>query len=309
MIRQVSFAALTILGCTGAAAATDNRIRTLAYDPNEIVRILGKAGIQSTIEFADDERIENVAVGDSAAWQITPNRRASLLFVKPLSAHSRTNMTVVTDRRTYMFDLVAGDKGSAPVYALKFSYPKDKAAEAAAKPEQQAASTPTPVVQATMTAEKLHFDWNTKGNGKLLPARVFDDGASLYLAWGKDTPLPAILTESEDRKEGPVNYRLSGEYIVISPIPPNLVLRYGKRTAVLWPSRRILPVQRSAPNAVEGRMAAAQPVQSQPMTSQPAQAQSAPAPSTPAKPASSSLKLANMAALYSDKLTDADNEH
>jgi hypothetical protein len=138
---------------------------------------------------------------------------------------------------------------------------------------------------------------------------VFDDGASLYLAWGKDTPLPAILTESEDRKEGPVNYRLSGEYIVISPIPPNLVLRYGKRTAVLWPSRRILPVQRSAPNAVEGRMAAAQPVQSQPAASQPAQAQPVPAPSTPAKPASSSLKLANMAALYSDKLTDADNEH
>ena len=63
----------------------DNRIRTLAYDPEQIVRILGKPGIQSTIEFAADERIENVAVGDSSAWQITPNRRASLLFVKPLA--------------------------------------------------------------------------------------------------------------------------------------------------------------------------------------------------------------------------------
>jgi type IV secretion system protein VirB9 len=309
MIRQFSFAALTILGCTGAAAAADNRIRTLAYDPNEIVRILGKAGIQSTIEFADDERIENVAVGDSAAWQITPNRRASLLFVKPLSAHSRTNMTVVTDHRTYMFDLVAGDKSSAPVYALKFSYPREKAAEAAAKPVQQATAAPSPAVQAAMTAEKLHFDWNTKGNGRLLPARVFDDGSSLYLAWSKDTPLPAILTESEDRKEGPVNYRLSGEYIVISPIPPNLVLRYGKRTAVLWPSRRIVPQQRSAPNAVEGRMAAAQPVQSQPSAARSAQAQPAPAAQTPTSSASSSLKLANMAALYSDKLTDAHNEH
>ena len=44
----------------------------------EVDVALGKAGIQSTIEFADDERIENVAVGDSNAWQITPNRRASL---------------------------------------------------------------------------------------------------------------------------------------------------------------------------------------------------------------------------------------
>ena len=305
MIRKVSFAAFAQLGCSSAATAADNRIRTLAYDPNEIVRILGKAGIQSTIEFADDERIENVAVGDSAAWQITPNRRASLLFVKPLSAHSRTNMTVVTDHRTYMFDLVAGDKSTTPVYALKFSYPREKAAETAAKPVQQAAVAPPPAVQATMIAEKLHFDWNTKGNGKLLPSRVFDDGSSLYLAWSKDTPLPAILTESEDRKEGPVNYRLSGQYIVISPIPPNLVLRYGKRTAVLWPSHRIVPVQRTTPTAVASRMAEVMPVQSQPRTQdgRPSTVQDS------SKPATSSVKLANMAALYSDKLTDADNGH
>ena len=115
MIRKVSFAALAVLGCTAAHSAPDNRIRSMAYDPDKIVQVLGRPGIQSTIEFADDERIENVAVGDSAAWQITPNRRASLLFVKPLVGHSRTNMTVVTDRRTYMFDLVAGEK-SAGVY-------------------------------------------------------------------------------------------------------------------------------------------------------------------------------------------------
>ena len=307
MIRKVSFTAFALLGCSAAATAADNRIRTQTYDPNEIVRILGKAGIQSTIEFADDERIENVAVGDSAAWQITPNRRASLLFVKPLSAHSRTNMTVVTDHRTYMFDLVAGDKSTTPVYALKFSYPREKAAETAAKPVQQAAAVPPPAVQATMIAEKLHFDWNTKGNGKLLPSRVFDDGSSLYLAWSKDTPLPAILTESEDRKEGPVNYRLSGQYIVISPIPPNLVLRYGKRTAVLWPSHRIVPVQQTTPTAVASRMAEARPMQSSPVQNQPAQVQQAPA--AEQAPASSSVKLANMAALYSDKLTDADNGH
>jgi len=76
MIRKVSFAALAVLGCSAAGAAADNRIRSLAYDPNHIVQILGKPGIQSTIEFGEDERIENVAVGDSNAWQITPNHRA-----------------------------------------------------------------------------------------------------------------------------------------------------------------------------------------------------------------------------------------
>lgn len=302
MIRKVGFAVLAIVGCVTAAQAADNRIRTQEYDANAIVKILGKAGIQSTIEFADDERIENVAVGDSSAWQITPNRRASLLFVKPTTAHSRTNMTVVTDKRTYMFDLVSGEKSAAPVYALKFSYPNEKPVATGTPPVQQAAVAPVQQT-ATMTADKLHFDWNTKGNGKLLPSRVFDDGASLYLAWDKSTPLPAILTLSEDRQEGPINYRMSGEYIVISPIPTNLVLRYGNKFAQLWPGRRIVPAPVTSPSPAAGRLAAAAAIQSPPAPPSIAQA--------PANtnPANSNVKLANMTALYSDQLTDDAHEH
>ena len=302
MIRKVSFAAVALLSCTAAGAAADKRIRTLAYAPDQIVQILGKSGIQSTIEFSPDERIENVAVGDSSAWQITPNRRASLLFVKPLAARSRTNMTVVTDRRTYMFDLVAGDKRTSAVYALKFSYPNDKPAEAI-QSAPQAAAAAAPVEQpATMTADKLHFDWNRKGNSKLLPNRVFDDGASLYLAWTKETPLPAILTVSEDRKEGPVNFRMSGEYIVVSPIPANLVLRYGSKYAMLWPSRQIAPAQQARPAAVAGTIASAPPPQ-------PTISEAAPAATLPSSISSSSVKFADMTSLYSDKLTDTRHEH
>lgn len=309
MIRKTVFVALALLSCTAAGAAVDNRIRTLAYDPNEIVRILGKPGIQSTIEFGPDERIENVAVGDSSAWQITPNRRANLLFVKPLNAHSRTNMTVVTDRRTYMFDLVAGDKGTAAIYALKFKYPNEKPVEPE-KPVQQAAAAAAPVA-ATVTADKLHFDWNKKGNDRLFPTRVFDDGSALYLAWSKSSPLPAILTQSEDRKEGPVNYRMSGEYIVISPIPANLVLRYGKRSAVLWPSHPITPAQPVSPRTIANRQAApgnAEAARMTPPADDSAQTQPAPQTPPPAK-AASGVKLANMTSLYSDKLTDAAHEH
>jgi type IV secretion system protein VirB9 len=137
-----------------------------------------------------------------------------------------------------------------------------------------------------MTADKLHFDWQSNGYAKLLPARVFDDGDALYMAWNRETPLPAILTMSEDRKEGPLNYRMSGEYVVITPVPQNLVLRYGNRSAALWPTRRIAP---SAPK----------PVSAPP----PAQiAQSAPATQPTPPPA---VKLANVAALYNDKLTDS----
>jgi type IV secretion system protein VirB9 len=275
------------------SAAADTRIRSLPYDPDHIVQILGKAGIQSTIEFAADERIENIAVGDSNAWQITPNHRASLVFVKPLAPRSRTNMTVVTDRRTYMFDLVAGDKWTTPVYALKFTYRNDKPPEVEAKPGQSApqlaaaAAPPSP----TMVADKLHFDWQSKGYGKLVPSRVFDDGAAVYLSWNRDIPLPAILTVTEDRKEGPLTYRMSGDYIVVSPIPQNMVLRYGNRMAVLWTSRRIVPAPAAPaatpPSDFAQRVAATQVTPSAPLPSQ-----------------GRAVRLANLTALYSDKLTD-----
>jgi type IV secretion system protein VirB9 len=303
MIRKFSIAVFALMTCTAAVAATeDRRIRTLDYSPDHIVQILGRSGIQSTIEFAPDERIENVAVGDSSAWQITPNRRASLLFVKPLVARSRTNMTVVTDRRTYMFDLVAGDKWTTPVYALKFSYPNDKTAEAEKAPAQVPAIVGPPPPTPAQVAEKLHFDWKSKGNGKLLPDRVFDDGSSVFLAWDKDTPLPAILTMSEDRKEGPLNYRIDGDYIVISPVPANLVLRYGSKYALLWPSH---PITRApASNGTATGMIAAAPVANQGPPQQRAAAQ--PVARAPAQ--SSSVKLANMTSLYSDKLTDTHHE-
>lgn len=292
MIRTVSFTALALLAATPAFGATDSRIRSVAYDPEQIVRIVGKSGIQSTIEFAADEKIENVAVGDSSKWQITPNRRASLLFVKPVAAHSRTNMTVVTDKRTYMFDLVAGEASASAVYALKFSYPNEKKTEPP-KPAQQVVAANTRPTGAAI-AEKLHFDWKSNGNKALLPARVFDDGSSVYLAWDKETPLPAILTQNEDKQEGPVNYQLRGEYIVIAPVPANLVLRYGKRSAALWPTRQVIPQSRPAP-------AATRIAQQAPPPPAPTITEAAPPPSPPA---ASAVKLANMTSLYSDKVTD-----
>jgi type IV secretion system protein VirB9 len=218
-------------------------------------------------------------------------------------------MTVVTDRRTYMFDLVAGDKWTTPLYALKFSYPNDPAPEAKATQPVIAAAAPT-VTPAIATVEKLHFDWKTRGDSRLLPERVFDDGQAVYLAWKRDMPLPAILTVSEDRKEGPVNYRMNGEYIVITPIPQNLLLRYGKKSAQLWPTHAVNVAPAVQPNAIAGTLPSGTVNQSQaaprqvvPVQQQPAQQQA------PATRTANSVKLANMTALYSDKLTDADNEH
>lgn len=229
-------AALLLAASAAPLSAKDARLATRLFNPDEVVRVEGRVGVQASIAFAEDERIENVAIGDSNSWQVTPNKRANLLFVKPLAAKAQTNMTVVTDQRTYFFDLVAGAAG-APLYVLRFKYPDaPKPAPVAAVPaltaeESQviaAKGTDAPVDPAT-----FNFAWRSKGKAGLLPARVYDDGTATYLQWSASTPIPAIQVRDEAGTEGPVNFAVRGDVIVIDGVPGLIVLRSGKDFATI----------------------------------------------------------------------------
>jgi type IV secretion system protein VirB9 len=85
-------------------------------------------GFQSYIEFSKNEEIQTVTLGDTYAWKI--NSLANRLFIKPLEKNIRTNMTIITNKKTYQFDIVAreleeGDEKDL-VYVIRFYYPKKK---------------------------------------------------------------------------------------------------------------------------------------------------------------------------------------
>lgn len=223
-------------------AAQDTRLRTLVYDAAAVVEINGKVKVQTTIKFAPDEAIENVAIGDSQAWQVQPNKAQSLLFVKPLARNARTNMTVVTNKRTYLFDLVASPR-NAPLYVLQFRYPElekareaarlaaeAEAARAAANPSEMAAATDPYAVADPST---LNFEWAAKGDSELIPARAYDNGEALFLTWPEGTPIPAILVTNDDGEEGPVNFTVRGETVVVDAVPAQVILRSGGDSATL----------------------------------------------------------------------------
>ena len=220
------------------AQADDPRLVGVVEPLDEVVRIEGRANVQATIRFGEGEHIENVAIGDSTAWQITPNRRADLLFIKPLADRATTNMTVVTDRRTYLFDLVASPAHKTPLYVLAFTYPEEpedaQRAEGVAPAgpnavELAAASDPYAVVDPA----ELNFAWDSKGDAKLLPAQIYDDGEATFLTWASGTALPAILVKDHEGTEGPVNFAVRGDVIVVDGVPREIVLRAGRDSAVL----------------------------------------------------------------------------
>lgn len=234
MIR-LSFAAAMALLAVAAPALADERLVEVRYDAARIYRIEGKPKVQATIRFGEDEAIENVAIGDSNAWQITPNKRANLLFVKPLLTRANTNMTVVTNKHTYLFDLVASP-AAQPMYVLSFKYPEPPKAkvDASAQLAQGGATAASEAEKvAAVDPADLNFAWSKSGNEKLLPDNVFDDGEATFLTWPEGRAVPAILITDTAGTEGPVNFTVRGKTIVVEGVPTQIVLRSGKDKALI----------------------------------------------------------------------------
>jgi len=261
MTRLSLMAALLAATITLPARADDNRLVERLYDETQVVRMEGRANVQGVIRFGESEQIENVAVGDSQSWQVTPNKRANLLFVKPLADRAATNMTVVTNRHTYLFDLVASPANRNPVYLLAFTYPEGEGEEdtqlAAADPvgaapnavEVAAATDPYAVVDPAV----LNHAWRGEGDTALLPRSIYDDGGATFLSWPLGTPMPAILIKNVEGTEGPVNYAVRGEQIVVDGVPREIILRSGEDVATLFNEGPPRPVPAAQPAAATSR--------------------------------------------------------
>jgi type IV secretion system protein VirB9 len=207
-----------------APAATDTRIKTLPYDPDKVVLLNAYIDYQTMIQFGADERIEDVAIGNGENWQITPNKGANLLFVKPLDRAARTNMTVVTDRRSYLFELAAeaayGGGGGQMTYVLRFDYPP--------APAVSAHSVPPPPAP-----EQRNRAYSYTGSRALLPSQVFDDGRFTYFKWPESEPTPAVFLLAKDGSESLADYSYRDGYQVVEQVAPRFRLRDGKQVTTV----------------------------------------------------------------------------
>jgi len=228
--RLVNILALvTALGSTASAYAAqeprpgllDPRIRTVFYNADQVVSLRGYFGFQMMIEFGPDERIENVSIGDGVAWQVTPNKKANLLFIKPVEHAQPTNMTVVTDRRRYAFELQSRARGGehAPdmAYVVRFVYPPEPGLPAVAVK-----------IQPPAPPERRNTRYTYTGSRASLPSLVFDDGHFTYFQWPDNVSTPALFVIGPDGGESLVNYSVRDGYQVVEQTAAKFILRDGK---------------------------------------------------------------------------------
>lgn len=229
----VVIALLLAVSGGGSAAAGDPRIRTMTYTPDRVISLIGHFGYLITIELPPGERVENVALGDSLSWQVTPNKRGDMLFVKPVDEGPPTNLTITTGDRQYSFELTARRRTpetppSEMTYLLRLRLPD--AAPLAAADAEDVSPRPSSLLDRPITNERYTYD----GAKENLPSRVYDDGVSTFFVWPQGAATPAIFAPGPDGKDSVVNYSYAGEKIVVHQVAERFTLRNGKLVTTIY---------------------------------------------------------------------------
>jgi len=206
------FHVLVLCFCLGAghvSAQADPRVRTEVYDARKVYTVYTGIGIASLIQFEGDESLvlspsSVLGIGDADAWNL--GVRGNNIVLKPATRMPKTNVVVVTNKRTYSFDLLPADKESPPTYVIRFSYPDTLAAVNEAEQGR---------LRLTMDARALRRVINTNYTWKghvsesaLVPTAAWDDGRFTRLTYDHAGELPVFFKVLPDGSEALLNYNV-----------------------------------------------------------------------------------------------------
>jgi P-type conjugative transfer protein TrbG len=200
------------------------------YEPGALYEIYANPNYVSTILLEPGEALTGIAAGDTSRWMVTEAESETaedartVVLVKPNATGLRTNIVLITDRRTYLIEAIA-QAGSAYSAQVAWSY-RQTAAEHRGAP-----------------MDAINLDYRirtTRGRRPVwLPVRVFDDGRRTWIEFSPDVeagdlpPLFAITGEGAEL----VNYRVlqgpSGQRYMADRILDVAELRLGARSPTI----------------------------------------------------------------------------
>lgn len=187
----------------------DSRIKTFVYSENEIFPVVLHYGYQTAIEFGKDETIQTYLVGNQFVWQFSAVGRT--LFIKPLEDNIITNMTVITNKRRYYFELyskmLSGVNDEEMSYVIRFFYPDDNNDKIKIK-----TSDDKPKNDNIETIKPYNFNYQISGINKEKLALVFDNGINTFFKFNQNN-ISSINCDGKNFQP-----RIIGNYMVINSL-------------------------------------------------------------------------------------------
>lgn len=195
----------------------DNRVKNVVYNPDNVTRINVSAGIATLIQFSPSEYVTETdggaALGDPLAWKV--NIRGNNVWIRPAAEDPDTNLTIVTNKRTYLFNLVSVKNRNKASWRVRFSYPEPKKA-----------NQKRPCQGGTH-----NYRYFAKGDNALFPVEVWDNGTFTCMAIKSGVDMPVVFKKLPDMSEGLVNTHIENGFIVIHEVNPEYRLRLGNLVA------------------------------------------------------------------------------
>lgn len=240
-VLLTAFSAAAFAQKPGKPVATDSRIKTLVYSENEVYHITVQYGYQTSVEFGVGEDIQTISMGNSFILDATPVGRR--IFLKPLEDNSKTNLSVITSKRSYYFEIVTKSETDVEdeelAYAVRFYYPEKDSefdeAESPTFPNSNAMGGAMQPVPGNRISS-FNFNYTLRGPERASPVRVFDDGQSTYLQFEDETIAPSFSV-IENNKENPIYFQRVGPYFVINQLLGHFILRSGYDLVCIYNER------------------------------------------------------------------------
>lgn len=229
--------AVVIAAATPEGTAYDSRIKTVSYNPDDVYRVKVRLGTATLIQLSEGETVESensgLGIGDSQGWTIAV--RGNNIFMKPKAKSPDTNITLVTNMRTYAFSLESVEHSSNAAYILRFNYPKAerdalakrRAEEAKQRKKEQLKDRLACTDVPAPAEDHINIDYWGWGDKELTPSFIWDDGQFTCMKYPRNDELPAIYRITSDGGEALVNSHMEGETIVIHNTAEQFRLRLG----------------------------------------------------------------------------------
>jgi type IV secretion system protein TrbG len=204
------------------------------YAPGALYELYAAPEFLSTILLEEGETLKTTAAGDTARWMVEAVPAAggrdgrTLVMVKPTRAGIRTNIVLVTDRRTYLVEAIAlaNANGRAQTYSAQIAW---------RYPAGAAASASSPRVALGSLNFRYRIETTRGRKPAWAPERVFDDGARTFIEFPIELPTteapPLFIIGAEGAEL--VNYRVEGNRYIVDRLFDEAELRLGDRRPVV----------------------------------------------------------------------------
>lgn len=219
----------------------DPRVRIIPYNKYDVTKLVTFFGVSTHIEFSKNEEIKDIAIGDPTAWEIIP--RINNIYIRPKAETPDTNLTIVTNERSYQFTLFTAKRSEKDktawqdpnlIYSLSFAYNDADELEEKRLTEARLLKEKLESAEQALKDQKIiieNVDYWAAGSAQISPTTAKDDGRFIYLTFSNNRDIPAIYEVNEFGEESLINANVDGNTVIIHRMVKQLRLRKGAYVA------------------------------------------------------------------------------